>query len=61
MRTKGETGMKVFEPAWLEIAPGDTVHFRALDPGRHAASVDGVAQAFTLAEVRRGTPERDPR
>lgn len=42
MRTQGDTGMMVFEPALLEIAPGDTVHFRATDPGHNAASIDGM-------------------
>jgi pseudoazurin len=32
----------VFEPAFLEIAPGDTVRFRAVDKGHNAASIDGM-------------------
>jgi pseudoazurin len=32
----------VFEPAFLEIAPGDTVHFPATDAGRDAASIDDM-------------------
>jgi pseudoazurin len=39
---KGEAGAMVFEPAFLEIAPGDTVHFRAVDKGHNAASIDGM-------------------
>jgi len=42
MLNKGEAGIMVFEPAFLEIAPGDTVHFRALDKGHNAASIDGM-------------------
>ena len=43
MLNKGEAGIMVFEPAFLEIAPGDTVHFRAVDKGHNAASIDGMA------------------
>jgi plastocyanin len=42
MLNKGEAGIMVFEPAFLEVAPGDTVHFRAVDKGHNAASVDGM-------------------
>jgi len=42
MLNKGEAGIMVFEPAFLEIAPGDTVHFRAVDKGHNAASIDGM-------------------
>jgi pseudoazurin len=42
MRDKGEAGIMVFEPAFLEVAPGDTVHFRAVDKGHNAASIDGM-------------------
>jgi pseudoazurin len=40
MLNKGKGGIMVFEPAFLEIAPGDTVHFRAVDKGHNAASID---------------------
>jgi pseudoazurin len=43
MLNKGEAGIMVFEPAFLEVAPGDTVHFRAVDKGHNAASIDGMA------------------
>lgn len=40
----------VFEPAFLRIAPGDTVKFIATDRGHNAASMDGMhpegAEAF---------------
>lgn len=42
MLNKGETGIMVFEPAFLEVARGDTVHFRAVDKGHNAASIDGM-------------------
>ena len=42
MLNKGEAGIMVFEPAFLEIAPGDTVRFRAVDKGHNAASIDGM-------------------
>src|SRR5919106_5721573 len=42
MLNKSEVGIMVFEPAFLEIAPGDTVHFRAVDKGHNAASIDGM-------------------
>jgi pseudoazurin len=42
MHNRGEAGIMVFEPAFLEVAPGDTVHFRAVDKGHNAASIDGM-------------------
>jgi pseudoazurin len=42
MLNRGEAGIMVFEPALLEVAPGDTVHFRAVDKGHNAASIDGM-------------------
>jgi pseudoazurin len=42
MLNKGEAGIMVFEPAFLEVSPGDTVHFRAVDKGHNAASIDGM-------------------
>lgn len=42
MLNRGEEGIMVFEPAFLEIAPGDTVHFRSADKGHNAASIDGM-------------------
>ena len=42
MLNKGEAGIMVFEPAFLEIAPGDTIHFRAVHKGHNAASIDGM-------------------
>jgi hypothetical protein len=42
MLNRGEAGIMVFEPAYLKIAPGDTVHFRAADRGHNAAAIDGM-------------------
>jgi pseudoazurin len=42
MLNKGAAGIMVFEPAFLEIAPGDTVHFRAVAKGHNAASIEGM-------------------
>ena len=42
MLNRGEAGIMVFEPAFVEVAPGDTVHFRAVDKGHNAASIDGM-------------------
>jgi plastocyanin len=42
MLNRGEAGIMVFEPAYLEIAPGDTVHFRAADRGHNAAAIDAM-------------------
>jgi pseudoazurin len=42
MLNRGEAGIMVFEPAYLEIAPGDTVHFRSADRGHNAAAIDGM-------------------
>jgi pseudoazurin len=51
MLNKGTTGMMVFEPAVIEIAPGDTVHFVATDKGHNVESIEGMlpdgAQPFT--------------
>jgi pseudoazurin len=42
MLNRGAAGIMVFEPAFLEVSPGDTVHFRAIDKGHNAASIDGM-------------------
>jgi pseudoazurin len=42
MLNRGEAGIMVFEPAFLEVSPGDTVHFRAADKGHNASSIDGM-------------------
>lgn len=42
MLNRGETGVMVFEPAYLEVAPGDTVTFVATDRSHNAETIDGV-------------------
>ncbi|MQB07876.1 pseudoazurin [Agrobacterium tumefaciens] len=39
MLNRGETGAMVFEPAFLKIAPGDTVRFVAADLGHNAETI----------------------
>ncbi len=39
MLNKGEAGTMVFEPGFVQIAPGDTVKFIAADKGHNAESV----------------------
>lgn len=43
MLNKGTAGMMVFEPSFLKIAPGDSIHFVATDKGHDVLSVDGMA------------------
>lgn len=40
MLNRGESGTMVFEPAFLKIAPGDSVKFLATDRGHNAESVE---------------------
>ncbi|MFT4014649.1 MAG: pseudoazurin [Paracoccus sp. (in: a-proteobacteria)] len=39
MLSRGETGAMVFEPALLQIQPGDSVRFIATEPGHNAESI----------------------
>ena len=43
MLNKGAEGMMVFEPSFVKIAPGDSVHFVATDKGHDVLSVEGMA------------------
>jgi pseudoazurin len=43
MLNKGRGGMMVFEPSFLKIAPGDSIHFVATDKGHNVMSVEGMA------------------
>jgi pseudoazurin len=45
MLNKGADGAMVFEPSFLKIAPGDTVHFRATDKGHNVLSIEGMSPA----------------
>lgn len=38
MLNNGADGTMVFEPGYLKVAPGDTVHFVPADPGHNSAS-----------------------
>ena len=42
MLNKGAAGMMVFEPAYVKVAPGDTVRFVAADKGHNAESLPAM-------------------
>lgn len=42
MLNKGEAGAMVFEPSFVQVQPGDTVHFLAVDKGHDVESVKGM-------------------
>ena len=42
MLNKGETGKMVFEPAYLAVAPGDTVTFVPASKGHNAETIKGM-------------------
>lgn len=42
MLNKGEAGSMVFEPAFLQIAAGDTVKFVPTDKGHNAETIKGL-------------------
>lgn len=42
MKNVGAEGTMVFEPAVLNVAVGDTVHFMPTDMGHNSESVDGL-------------------
>jgi len=55
MLNSGETGRMVFEPAYLQIAPGDTVTFVATDPGHNAESIkDLIPEGATAFKGKLG-------
>lgn len=45
MLNKGADGAMVFEPAYVKIAPGDTVRFVATDKTHNAETIPGMAPA----------------
>jgi pseudoazurin len=45
MLNKGERGAMVFEPAFLKIAPGDSVKFVPTDKSHNAESIEGFLPA----------------
>jgi pseudoazurin len=42
MLNKGESGVMVFEPAFVQAAPGDTIHFVATDKTHNVESIKGM-------------------
>ena len=42
MLNKGATGVMVFEPAYIQAQPGDTIRFVATDKGHNAETIDGM-------------------
>jgi len=42
MLNKGESGVMVFEPAFVQAEPGDTIHFIATDKSHDAESIKGM-------------------
>src|SRR5690606_37798069 len=42
MLNKGESGAMVFEPAFVKVAPGDTVTFVPTDKGHNAEVIKGM-------------------
>lgn len=57
MLNKGEAGSMVFEPAFVQVAPGDTVTFIATDKGHNAETIPGMLPAG--AEPFKGTMGKD--
>ena len=53
MLNKGAAGVMVFEPAFVRVAPGDTVKFIAADKGHNAESVPEMLPAGAAAVVGR--------
>lgn len=51
MLNKGTAGAMVFEPEVIRIAPGDSVTFKAINPGHNAETIQGMlpagAEGFT--------------
>jgi pseudoazurin len=45
MKTSGAAGMMVFEPAYVQASPGDTVRFLPTDPTHNAQTIDGMLPA----------------
>jgi len=42
MLNRGDAGTMVFEPAFVRIAPGDSVRFVATDRGHNAETIEGM-------------------
>lgn len=57
MKTQGATGMMVFEPAFVKVAPGDTVRFKAVDPTHNAETMANMLPAGVATSM--GAMNRD--
>lgn len=42
MLNRGEDGMMVYEPAFVQAQPGDTIRFLPTDKGHNVESIDGM-------------------
>ncbi len=42
MYNRSENGPMIYEPSFLQIAPGDTVRFVPAQPSHNAATIDGM-------------------
>jgi pseudoazurin len=42
MKNKGTAGMMVFEPSFIQAAPGDKIHFMPTDMGHNAQPIAGL-------------------
>lgn len=42
MFNRSDNGPMIYEPSFLKIAPGDTVHFIPAQPSHNAATIDGM-------------------
>ena len=51
MLNKGTDGVMVFEPAMVNIQPGDTVKFVSVDKGHNAESIKGMLPADAMPFV----------
>jgi len=51
MLNKGAEGVMVFEPAMVNIQPGDTVKFVTVDKGHNAESIKGMLPAGAIPFV----------
>ena len=45
MYNRSENGPMIYEPSFLQIAPGDTVRFIPTQPSHNAATIDGMIPA----------------
>lgn len=45
MFNRSENGPMIYEPSFLQIAPGDTVRFIPTQPSHNAATIDGMIPA----------------